>query len=214
MTTLEDICTCEIGPLLGDGRPDSKRCTVHDMTREELVEYAANGWREVAALEARVEALERIAKIVHDEIGDRTHGAMYSECCRWWVLLDTALLGEERTQRPTIVCLCGSTRFMDAFHNIGWAETLAGRIVLSVGVTKHIQTPDGGHSGEALGPEVAAALDELHKRKIDLADEILVLDVGGYVGESTRSEIDYARRLGKRVRWLSTEVALRGEEER
>ena len=59
MTTLEDICTCEFGPLLGDGRTDSNRCPVHDMTREELVEYAANGWREVAALEARIEALEK-----------------------------------------------------------------------------------------------------------------------------------------------------------
>ena len=63
MTTLEDICTCEFGPLLGDGRTDSNRCPVHDMTREELVEYAANGWREVAALEARVEELEKVPVI-------------------------------------------------------------------------------------------------------------------------------------------------------
>jgi uncharacterized coiled-coil protein SlyX len=77
MTTLEDICTCEFGPLLGDGRTDSNRCPVHDMTREELVEYAANGWREVAALEARIEELEkRLTETgvrVEDTLDDLSH---------------------------------------------------------------------------------------------------------------------------------------------
>lgn len=103
---------------------------------------------------------------------------------------------------PSIVCLCGSTRFMDAFHEAGWRETLAGKIVLSVGIAKHVRTPDGGHAAEALGQGVAEALDELHKRKIDLADEIYVLNVGGYIGESTRGEIDYAVAHGKPVRYL------------
>lgn len=115
--------------------------------------------------------------------------------------------------KPRVVCLCGSTRFMDAFHAAGWAETLAGRIVLSVGVAKHVETADGGHAAEALGEGVAEALDELHKRKIDLADEILVLNVGGYIGDSTRSEIDYAREHGKAIRFLepvaATELAAR-----
>jgi cell division protein FtsB len=62
------------------------------------------------------------------------------------------------------------------------------------------------HAGEDIGctPAQKLALDELHKRKIDLADEVLVLNVGGYVGESTRSEIAYAKRTGKPVRWLET----------
>ena len=110
--------------------------------------------------------------------------------------------GGEPHTRPQIVVLCGSTRFMDAFHEAGWNETLAGKIVLSVGVAKHVPTPDGGHVAEALGPGVAEALDELHKRKIDLADEVLVLNVGGYVGESTRSEIAYANDHGKSIRFL------------
>lgn len=113
--------------------------------------------------------------------------------------------GGESPYRPVVVTLCGSTRFMDEFHAAGWRETMAGRIVLSVGVAKHVETDDGGHVGEALGPEVCAALDELHKRKIDLSDEILVLNVGGYVGSSTRSEIEYAVAHGKRVRWLEPE---------
>ena len=102
-------------------------------------------------------------------------------------------------ERPTIVCLCGSTRFMDAFHDAGWQETLAGKIVLSVGVAKH-GPPD--HAAEALGPGVAEALDELHLRKIDLADEVLVLNVDGYIGESTSREIAYAHATGKPVRYL------------
>jgi hypothetical protein len=105
-------------------------------------------------------------------------------------------------KRPRIVCLCGSTRFMEAFFDAGWSETLAGKIVLSIGVCKHA----ADHGGEALGPEVAAMLDELHLRKIDLADEVLILNVGGYIGESTRRELDYARRNGKPVRWLEPQA--------
>jgi hypothetical protein len=100
-----------------------------------------------------------------------------------------------------IVCLCGSTRFYEAFQDANYRETMAGRIVLSVGFVGHRA---GEIHGEGVGctPEQKVALDELHKRKIDLADEILVLNVGGYVGESTASEIAYARLLGKLVRWL------------
>ena len=120
-----------------------------------------------------------------------------------WEAEARALLSPQAAEpRPRIVCLCGSTRFMDAFHEAGWRETLLGNIVLSVGVCKYAETPDGGHVAESLGPEVVKALDELHKRKIDLADEVLILNVGGYVGESTQSEIDYARAHGKPIRWL------------
>ena len=103
------------------------------------------------------------------------------------------------SMKPTVVCLCGSTRFMDAFNEAGWQKTLDGEIVLSVGVSKHLP-PD--HGGEFLGEDVAVALDELHKRKIDLADYVLVLNVGGYIGDSTRSEIEYAEAQGKRVDYL------------
>src|SRR4029077_12195611 len=71
-------------------------------------------------------------------------------------------------KRPEIVCLCGSTRFMDTFFSEGWRFTLNGWIVLSVGVVK-TAGPDG-HAAEALGQHVADRLDELHLRKIDLAD--------------------------------------------
>jgi len=99
---------------------------------------------------------------------------------------------------PEIVCLCGSTRFMETFFNVGWQLTLEGKIVLSVGVCKHAED----HGAEALGQDVADRLDELHKRKIDLADWIYVLNVGGYIGKSTQGEIDYVELLSKPIRYL------------
>lgn len=106
--------------------------------------------------------------------------------------------------KPTIVCLCGSTRFMEAFQQANLRETIAGRIVLSIGCNTKSDS-DLMALGE-LTPEAKAQLDELHKRKIDLADEVLVLNVGGYVGTSTRSEIEYAREHGKPLRWLEEPI--------
>lgn len=75
---------------------------------------------------------------------------------------------------PTIVCLCGSTRFIDAFQKAKYDETLAGRIVLTIGCdTKSDGELFSGPEGDA----IKARLDELHKRKIDLASEILVLNL-------------------------------------
>lgn len=101
--------------------------------------------------------------------------------------------------RPTIVTLCGSTMFKDAFAAANFRETLAGKIVLSIGCDANTDQELG------LTEEIKARLDELHKRKIDLCDEILVLNVSGYIGKSTRSEIDYAIANEKRVRWLETQ---------
>lgn len=144
-----------------------------------------------------------------------TDPALHDESCPWRVAsqylerLDGQTAGHNvPSGRPTVVCLCGSTRFYEAFQRANYEETMAGRIVLTVGFYPHSQ--EQAH-GETVGctPEQKAALDELHLRKIDLADEILVLNVGGYVGESTRREIAYARAHGKRVRWLE----MHGQEE-
>jgi len=108
---------------------------------------------------------------------------------------------------PKIICLCGSTRFKEAFMQANKEETLAGKIVLSVGTFPHT---DSGQSPEnALGEDVKKMLDELHKRKIDLADEVLILNVGGYVGQSTASKIDYAQANGKPIRWLESPTSTR-----
>jgi hypothetical protein len=121
-------------------------------------------------------------------------------------LLVMALTGLHRAAvagaRPTIVCLCGSTRFWRAFQQAGLRETLAGRIVLSIGAASGTDDEHFGNLSRDEYDRIKAMLDELHLRKIDLADEILVLNVDGYVGESTAREIAYARLLGKPIRWL------------
>ena len=95
-----------------------------------------------------------------------------------------------------VITLCGSTRFKDAFMEVQKQLTLEGNIVISVGLF--------GHSGdeEVWTPGMKEMLDNMHKRKIDMADAIYVINVGGYIGESTRSEIEYALRNGKKVYYL------------
>lgn len=108
--------------------------------------------------------------------------------------------------RPRIVVLCGSTRFSDAFREASLTETMAGHIVLSIGCdlrSDHELWSDRTAEQVAV---IKAELDELHKRKIDLADKVLVLNVGGYIGDSTRSELAYARALGRPVRFLEPEL--------
>lgn len=101
---------------------------------------------------------------------------------------------------PKIVCLCGSTRFHKEFVDQKYKETMKGNIVLSVGFFAHSGEAHGEHIG--ISADEKLALDELHKRKIDLADEILVINVGGYIGDSTRSEIEYAKKHQKGVRYM------------
>ena len=101
-----------------------------------------------------------------------------------------------------IITLCGSTRFKDEFMKVQKELTLEGNIVISVGLF--------GHSGdsevwenmdEGTMTKTKEMLDDMHKRKIDMADEIYVINVGGYIGASTRSEIEYAKEHGKKIRY-------------
>ena len=102
-----------------------------------------------------------------------------------------------------VITLCGSTRFKDEFMKAQKELTLKGNIVISVGLF--------GHSGdwevwenmdEGTLTKTKEMLDDMHKRKIDMADEIFVINVGGYIGNSTRSEIEYAVKNGKKVNYL------------
>lgn len=95
-----------------------------------------------------------------------------------------------------VITLCGSTRFKDEFIEAQKRLTLAGNIVISVGLF--------GHSGdqEVWTEGTKEMLDDMHKRKIDMADSIYVINVGGYIGESTRSEIEYAKQKGKGILYL------------
>ena len=102
-----------------------------------------------------------------------------------------------------VITLCGSTKFKDEFLKVQKNLTLKGNIVISVGLF--------GHSGdnevwenmdEGTLTKTKAMLDDMHKRKIDMSDEIFVINVGGYIGESTKSEIEYAKQAGKIVNYL------------
>ena len=102
-----------------------------------------------------------------------------------------------------VITLCGSTRFKNEFMEAQKRLTLEGNIVISVGLF--------GHSGdnevwenmdEGTLTRTKEMLDDMHKRKIDMADEIYVINVGGYIGTSTKSEIEYAKATGKTVRYL------------
>ena len=98
-----------------------------------------------------------------------------------------------------VITFCGSTKFKDAFLSSQKRLTLEGSIVISVGLF--------GHSGdeEVWTEGTKEMLDDMHLRKIDLADEIFVINVGGYIGESTRKEIEYAVATGKTVRYLESQ---------
>ena len=102
-----------------------------------------------------------------------------------------------------VITLCGSTRFKNEFMEAQKRLTLEGNIVISVGLF--------GHSGdnevwenmdEGTLTRTKEMLDDMHKRKIDMADEIYVINVGGYIGTSTKSEVEYAEATGKTVRYL------------
>ena len=98
--------------------------------------------------------------------------------------------------RFPVITLCGSTRFKEQYLEAQKRLTLEGNIIISVGLF--------GHSGdvETWEPGIKEMLDNMHKRKIDMADGIYVINVGGYIGESTRSEIEYAKAHGKEVKYL------------
>lgn len=102
-----------------------------------------------------------------------------------------------------VITLCGSTRFKEEFLKAQKDLTLQGNIVISVGLF--------GHSGdnevwenmdEGTLTQTKEMLDDMHKRKIDMADEIFVINVDGYIGESTKSEIEYAKKTGKVINYL------------
>ncbi len=95
--------------------------------------------------------------------------------------------------RPQIVCLCGSTRFADEFRAVNRELTLAGAIVVAPCVF--------AHAGDQITDDQKTALDTLHLAKIDLADRVVVVNPGGYIGESTQREIRYAHQTGKPVEY-------------
>jgi len=97
-----------------------------------------------------------------------------------------------------VITLCGSTRFKEDFERVNRELTLLGNIVISVGAF--------GHAGDNFTEEQKVMLDDIHKRKIDMADAIYVINKDGYIGASTRSEITYARKHNKQVIFMEDDL--------
>lgn len=93
-----------------------------------------------------------------------------------------------------VITLCGSTRFKKEFEETNKRLTLEGNVVISVGCF--------GHAGDVFTDEQKIMLDDIHRQKIDMADEIFVINKDSYIGKSTRSEIEYAKKLGKKINYL------------
>ncbi len=106
-------------------------------------------------------------------------------------------MGEIMIGKYKVITLCGSTRFKEDFLRVQKQLTLEGNIVISVGF---FEQADGDEN--IITPEVKVMFDDMHKRKIDMCDEIYVINKNGYIGESTKSEIEYAIEIGKPVKYL------------
>ena len=102
-------------------------------------------------------------------------------------------------ENMNVITLCGSTKYKNDFLMVNKWLTLQGNVVISVAMFGHVDK-------EPLYSEEKEVLDEIHKRKIDLANEIFVIDINNYIGSSTQSEIEYAKSNGKEVRYLSSET--------
>ena len=97
--------------------------------------------------------------------------------------------------RYNIITLCGSIKFKDEFLKVQEKLTLEGNIVFTPNFFNNIKK-------EEITKERKKMLDEMHKQKIDISDEIYIINVGGYIGDSTKSEIEYAKSKGKKVSYL------------
>jgi hypothetical protein len=116
-----------------------------------------------------------------------------------------------RAQFP-VVCICGSTRFEQETKQMAESLTLAGQIVLMVNVWSKKGTLHEPQN--PIDEEIKIMLDALHKEKIRIADYVLVMNVGGYWGKSTQSEINFANRIGKPVKYIEPLVSSGGNEKK
>ena len=136
------------------------------------------------------------------------HGGMSSGSVSgsFWITRGIPLLIENLRRVKAgypVVTLCGSTRFKKEFMEAQKRLTLEGNIVISVGLFGHSgdqEVWDGMDEGTM--SKTKKMLDDMHRRKIDMADYIYVINVGGYIGESTRAEIEYAKMYDKEVKYL------------
>ena len=194
-------------------------CKICGRTVEEIADQPAPSTKE------RGEMMEYLHKVVnshakHIENGDPVHYLL-----EWKRKVKTLILAQPVSAMkdfPKIICFCGSVRFSTEMMVVAWEYAKAGYIVLSWCVLPdcyfeaHPESSGDDQAGIHVAEKegVRKILDEVHKRKIDLADEVLVINVGGYVGDSTKSEIRYARAHMKPIRWLEPDKKWQEEEKK
>ena len=108
-----------------------------------------------------------------------------------------------------VITLCGSSRFKKEFIEVAEKLSLEGNIVISLGLFGHADNK----FDTVITDEIKTMLDEVHKQKIDMSDAIYVINPGGYIGESTRSEIEFAKSLGKEIYYFDTVIEDRNKDE-
>lgn len=154
----------------------------------------------LADIQARVDAgLKKYGTKLMTNNGRSADWDLYQE------LIDAVMYQRQKLleveNRPSVVYLCGSTRFYKQFQEANLRFTMQGKIVLSVGFFMH--TSEQAHNTNTqITPEQKQALDQLHLRKIDMADLVFVINPGGYIGESTDKEIRYAAERNKHIDFL------------
>lgn len=174
----------------------------------QLAHCKAQGWmspKEVKALRLEIAELADKAERIRDEMKTMvqlpSEDWLTGQLSKWLLKLLQGQRSKGQKPMPEIICLCGSTRFVDTFNEWRKKLTLKGKIVLSIEiVTTQTRQEDPQHSN----PEIKAMLDELHLRKIDLCNTVMVLNVEGYIGESTSKEIAYAQSKGKKITYLES----------
>ncbi|WP_175047892.1 hypothetical protein [Microlunatus speluncae] len=115
---------------------------------------------------------------------------------------------DQQAPQPTVgdakvITLCGSSRFEAEFTEVNQRLTMEGCVVISLGMFSLPELPDYDWTTDR--SDLKGRLGGVHFQKIRMADEVYIVDPGGYVGESTQREIAYAESLGKLVRYLSRE---------
>ena len=164
----------------------------------------------------REELIEEKARELHHELFGEMDETDYLYGGNFQTMKDfiNSLLDEAPMRKPRgfpkVVCLCGSTRFTEKMLIKQWELTKQGIIVLSWCALpdSYFTGEDTAHIGDQEG--VKEIVDEVHCRKIDLADEVFILNVGGYIGKSTQAELDYAKKKGKSIRFLEPEWEVEG----
>ena len=103
----------------------------------------------------------------------------------------------DNVKKYRIITLCGSIKFKDEFMKVQEKLTLDGNIVFTPNFFNNVRKED-------IDEKMKKMLDEMHKQKIDMSDEIYIINLGGYIGESTKAEIEYAKTKGKNISYLES----------